>query len=133
MAGPGPETAARRGGDGATPPSPDPGELAAELERRLRDQVSRNAVLDAELRYLKAELEIRAAYVRSLEQELEEVGSVVGHQQLALAEYAAYRQRVSHRSVDRAITGLQRSPVLYRMARQLAGVVRGRRRPAGSS
>lgn len=103
--------------------------LADELERRLHEQVSRNAELDVELRYLQAELRIREEYINSLEEELEEAGSVIGRQQLTLAEDAAYRNRVSHRTVDTMIVFIRRSPRLYRVTRRAARTVL-RRPPA---
>ena len=84
-----------------------------ELERRLAEQVSANAELDAEVRYLQAELAIREEYLKSLEAEVEQTGAEIGQLHLALTEHLAYRRRVSHRAVDQAVATVRRSPALY--------------------
>jgi septal ring factor EnvC (AmiA/AmiB activator) len=92
----------------------------SELIRRLREQAEQNADLDAEVRYLQQELRIRNEFVRELEAELASLHELAGSQRAAIAEYSAYRARVSHRTVDRLVARAQRVPWLYRPLR-LAG------------
>jgi hypothetical protein len=104
-----------------------------ELDRRLREQVSANAELNVELRYLQAELKIREEYVHSLEEELEQTGAAIGRLQLTLVEHLAYRDRVSHRAVDGAIETFKRSPALYAILSRMARAVRAYRPAAERS
>ena len=83
----------------------DPG-LAAELDRRLREQVALNSELDAEVRYLQAELAVKNEYLEELEIE-------IGRLHLVAAEYSAYRSRMTHRSIDGLVVRVQRLPGVY--------------------
>lgn len=77
-----------------------------ELVKRLREQVTMNSDLDAEVRYLQAELMIKNEYLEELEIE-------IGRLHLVAAEYSAYRNRMSHRSIDGVIVRMHRIPGIY--------------------
>ncbi len=79
---------------------------AAELNRRLREQVAINSELDADVRYLQAELAIKNEYLEELEIE-------IGRLHLVAAEYSAYRSRMTHRSIDGLVVRVQRLPGVY--------------------
>ena len=83
-----------------------------ELTGRLREQVTINSELDAEVRYLQEELRIKNEYLEELEIE-------IGRLHLVAAEYAAYRGRMSHRSIDGVIVRMQRLPGLYSPMRSI--------------
>ncbi len=90
-----------------------------ELERRLREQTEINAQLDDEVRYLLQELVIRKEFIVQLEGELESLHSFAGRHVELSTEFAAYRTRIPHRTVDRLVDAIHRFPWLYRPLRQL--------------
>ncbi|HXR54337.1 MAG TPA: hypothetical protein VN793_04745 [Acidimicrobiales bacterium] len=98
---------------------PGPEELR-ELDLRLREQAAENAKLDAELRYLLEELSIRKEFITHLEEEVESARSLDGRHRQTVAEFAAYRQRLSHRAVDHLVMQVHRIPWLYRGLRALS-------------
>jgi hypothetical protein len=83
-----------------------------ELDLRLRQQVLQNAELDVELRCVRQELAIRNEFITALESEL-------ASERALNAEFAAYRDRMSHRIVDRTVNAVRRLPWLSRVLRQL--------------
>ncbi len=86
----------RRTGQRAEPSNrPD---ALQELTLRLHEQAAENAKLDAELRYLLEELAVRKEYLADLECQLESARSRDGQHLEVIAEFAAYRQRFSHRT-----------------------------------
>jgi len=101
---------------------PDASPATQELECRLREQTALNRELDDDVRYLSQELEVRKEFIAHLETELQSMHEFAGRQLEAVAEYSAYRSRISHRVIDRLITMIHRRPWLYRPLRQLARV-----------
>jgi hypothetical protein len=102
---------------------PDRSEAVHELEQRLRQQVAQNAKLDTELRYLLEELAIRKEFVKQLENELETAQALTGRQLELVAEFTSYRERLSHRAVDRLVDRVYRLPWLYRPLKLLSRLV----------
>jgi hypothetical protein len=87
-------------------------ERLRELDLRLRQQVVQNAELDVELRYVRQELAIRNEFITALEGEL-------ASERALNADFAAYRDRLSHRIVDRTVSAVRRLPWLSRVLTQL--------------
>jgi cell division protein FtsB len=87
----------------------DPSEQIEELELRLREWVARVDTLETELDYLKKDLEVRIAYARELERQLDEQAETVRN---AVEELVAMRARASYRMVDAAVRRLGRIPGL---------------------
>jgi len=85
-------------------------EKLRELELRLREWVERADTLEAELRYLKRDLEVRIAYTRELERHLEVVA-------YAERELAAVRARAAYRIVDGIVARVEKQPALHRFGR----------------
>jgi uncharacterized coiled-coil protein SlyX len=116
---------------------PDQPGTFQELNDRLREQAAENAKLDADLRYLLEELAIRKEFIADLEHQLESARWRDGQHHEVIAEFAAYRQRFSHRTVDRLVVRVQRLPWLYRalevFRRAVIGRVSGRAAPSASS
>jgi hypothetical protein len=109
--------------DNAGPAGPDESKKVHELTLRLREQTAANAKLDAEVRYLLQELAVRKQFTAELEQELHSIHALAGQQCELVAEYTAYRQRTSHRVVDRLVREVHRFPWLYRPLRRVGRVV----------
>jgi len=87
-------------------------ELVEELELRLREWVERVDTLETELGYLKRDLEVRIAYTRELERQLDEhVNAVRG----AEFQVAAMRERIAYRVVDGMVEQVAQRPALYRL------------------
>ncbi|HXQ60711.1 MAG TPA: hypothetical protein VN796_00185 [Acidimicrobiales bacterium] len=113
-----------QGGDvGGASPIPGQAPDVLELERRLREQTAANAQLDDEVRYLLQELVIRKEFIAQLEGELESLHSFAGRHVELSTEFAAYRRRIPHRTVDRLVDAIHRLPWLYRPLQQLGRVV----------
>jgi hypothetical protein len=114
-----------------------PASEAGELNRRLREQVAINAELDAEVHYLQQELAVRQEFVAHLEQQLTTAHVLDSHDRAVDAEFAAYRDRISHRTVDRLVASVHRLPWLYRSLRAVGRLATGRvaetDTPAGAS
>lgn len=89
-----------------------------DLERRLREQVADNARLDQEVRYLQAELVVKDEFVAELESQVQRAEEALLRQQELSREHEAYRNRVSHRAVDRTITMVQGWPGVSRLLRR---------------
>ncbi len=95
----------------------DGGELVEELELRLREWVERVDTLETEVGYLKTDLEVRIAYTRELERQLDEqVNAARG----AEIQVAAMRDRVAYRVVDEMVGHVARRPALHRLGSQWA-------------
>lgn len=90
----------------------EPSDRIRELDLRLRQQVAQNAELDVELRFVRQELAIRNAFITALEDEL-------ASERALNAEFAAYRDRISHRLVDRTVSAVRRLPWLSRALTKL--------------
>jgi hypothetical protein len=99
-------------GDTASGPS----DRLRELDRRLRQQVAQNAELDVELRCIRQELAIRNEFITALEGEL-------ASERALNADFTAYRDRISHRIVDRTVSAVRRLPWLSRLLTQLRRLV----------
>lgn len=110
------------GGDRGTVSSRDSPAIQ-ELEDRLREQTALNAELDSEVRYLLQELSVRKEFIAQLEVELQSIHNLAGQQLEAVAEYSAYRSRISHRVVDRLVGEVHRHPSLYRPLRRIGRMV----------
>jgi DNA repair ATPase RecN len=95
----------------------DPAERIDELATRLREWVERVDTLETELDYLKRDLEVRIAYARGLERQLDEQVDTVRN---AADELAAMRARASYRMVDAVVRRLGRVPVLNWAAHECA-------------
>jgi hypothetical protein len=94
-----------------------------ELELRLREQTAQNSELDAEVRYLMAELAIAKEFAVALEAELELVYVQAGRNLELAAEFEVYRQRFSHRAADRLAQAIHRRPRLSRPLKVLSRAV----------
>jgi predicted RNase H-like nuclease (RuvC/YqgF family) len=108
----------------------DPGAQSArehELERRLHEQTKHNSELDSEVRYLQQELKVRNEFVTELEAEVASLHELLGKEREGAAEFSAYRNRVSHRTVDGIINRIQRTNWLYRPLRGLGHTLMARR------
>jgi hypothetical protein len=90
----------------------EPSDRLRELDLRLRQQVAQNTELDVELRCVRQELAIRNEFITALEGEL-------ASERALNAEFAAYRDRMSHRIVDRTVSAVRRLPWLSRVLTQL--------------
>jgi chromosome segregation ATPase len=101
-------------------------ELVEELELRLREWVERAETLEAELGYLKRDLEVRVAYARELERQTDEQRKAV---EWAEKEMIAMRARTSYRLADAMVRQMGRRPALERLGRRWAGkLIAGRER-----
>jgi chromosome segregation ATPase len=87
-------------------------ELVEELELRLREWVERVDTLETELGYLKRDLEVRIAYTRELERQLEDHVNAL---RAAANEIAAMRERIAYRVVDGMVEQVARRPALHRV------------------
>ena len=91
--------------------------LVHELELRLREWVERVETLETELGYLKRDLEVRIAYARELEHQVDEHTKAV---RWAEKEMSAMRARASYRVADAIVRQVGRQPVLERFGRRFA-------------
>ena len=103
-----------------SPSAFDRSQTVEELELRLREQVTDNARLDTELRYLLQDLAVRKEFIARLEGELESMHAVAGRQIELVAEFSAYRARISHRIVDGFVMRIHRLPWVYRPLKWLS-------------
>lgn len=87
-------------------------ELVEELELRLREWVERVDTLETELGYLKRDLEVRIAYTRELERQLDDHVNAL---RAAANEIAAMRERIAYRVVDGMVEQVARRPGLHRV------------------
>jgi hypothetical protein len=99
-------------------------ELVQELELRLREWVERVETLETELGYLKRDLEVRTAYAREMERQVDEHTKAV---RWAEKEMIAMRARTSYRVADAVVRQLGRQPALERLGRSWARKLIGRR------
>jgi chromosome segregation ATPase len=95
-----------------------------ELELRLREWVERVETLETELAYLKRDLEVRAAYCREMERQVEEHTKAV---RWAEQEMIAMRARASYRVADAIVSQVSRRPALERLGRTWARKLIGSR------
>lgn len=109
--------------DGAHDESADD-ERVQEMELRLREWVERVETLETELGYLKRDLEVRIAYARELEHQVDEHTKAV---RWAEKEMIAMRARTSYRLADAVVRQVGRQPALERLGRRWAGRMSGRR------
>jgi hypothetical protein len=92
-------------------------DFVQELELRLREWVERVETLETELGYLKRDLEVRIAYARELEHQVDEHTKAV---RWAEKEMIAMRARTSYRVADAIVRQVGRQPALERLGRRLA-------------
>jgi hypothetical protein len=85
-------------------------ERLEELELRLREWVERVDTLESELRYVQRDLEVRIAYTRELERQLDQQ---VNTARRAESEAAAIRARTAYRVVDVVVARVATRPALY--------------------
>jgi len=95
-----------------------------EMELRLREWVERVETLETELGYLKRDLEVRTAYAREMERQVDEHTKAV---RWAEKEMIAMRARTSYRVADAVVRQLGRQPALERLGRSWARKLIGRR------
>ncbi len=88
-----------------------------EMELRLREWVERAETLETELAYLKRDLEVRTAYCREMEHQVEEHTKAV---RWAEQEMIAMRARASYRVADALVSQVSRRPALERLGRTWA-------------
>jgi hypothetical protein len=99
-------------------------EVVQELELRLREWVERVETLETELGYLKRDLEVRTAYARELERQVDENTKAV---RWAEKEMIAMRARTSYRVADAIVRQVGRQPALERLGRRWVRKMIGRR------
>jgi len=99
-------------------------ELVEELELRLREWVERVETLETELGYLKRDLEVRTAYARELERQVDENTKAV---RWAEKEMIAMRARTSYRVADAIVRQVGRQPALERLGQRWVRKMIGRR------
>jgi len=95
-----------------------------ELELRLREWVERVETLETELAYLKRDLEVRTAYCRDMERQVEDHTKAV---RWAEQEMIAMRARTSYRVADALVSQVSRRPSLERLGRAWARKLIGAR------
>ena len=95
-----------------------------ELELRLREWVERTETLETELAYLKRDLEVRTAYCREMERQVEEHTKAV---RWAEQEMIAMRARATYRVADTLVSQVSRRPALERLGRTWARKLIGSR------
>jgi len=88
-----------------------------EMELHLREWVERAETLETELAYLKRDLEVRTAYCREMEHQVEEHTKAV---RWAEQEMIAMRARASYRVADALVSQVSRRPALERLGRTWA-------------
>jgi len=92
-------------------------DLVRELEMRLREWVERVEILETESGYLKRDLEVRIAYCREMERQVDEHTKAV---RWAEKEMAAMRARTAYRVADAIVNQVGRQPALERLGRRWA-------------
>ena len=97
-------------------------DVVHELELRLREWVERVETLETEMGYLRRDLEVRIAYAREMERQVDEHTKAV---RWAEKEMSAMRARTSYRVADAIVRQVGRQPALERLGRRWAGKVIG--------